>query len=161
MSNVKKIITDETFLSQKSIDVNPTGTVSATGLSRDPRIPVSQIIDELIATAKANEDNCAGLAANQIGYLVRIFVMRLNGLGWFPIINPVIKGKSTARCQKVEYCLSRPGKPGIRVKRHKQVTVEFTFINEDGEPEIIMQKCEGFSARVVQHEIDHLKGKLI
>jgi peptide deformylase len=156
----KKILTDEKFLSQKSVEVDPLGTVSATGLSRSPRIPVLDIIDEMIATAKANEDNCLGLAANQIGYLVRIFVMRLEGK-YVPIINPKIVSSSTEVNQDAEHCLSRPGKEGVRKRRHKWIIMECTVFNEKGEVEVIREKAKGLPARVIQHGIDHFEGKLI
>ena len=161
----KEIITDEFLLSRKSINIDPAGEIEeGTGMTRF-KVPTLQVIDELIATAEANKGRCAGLAANQIGYLARIFIIRLQPspgvTRWYPIINPEIISRSPERKQEKEWCLSRPDQPPIRVKRHKSITLKYTILNEKGEPEEMKDKISGFNARVVQHELDHFEGKLI
>ena len=149
----KKIITDEILLSRESVNVDPT----------DPRVP--EIIEEMIATANVNKARCVGLAANQIGHLVRIFIIRAQPTPgvtmWYPIINPEVTSRSPERKKGLEWCLSRPNQPAIRVKRHKGIVLRYTALNEKGEPEEVQDKFIGFNARVVQHEMDHFKGKLI
>ena len=144
----KKIITDEVLLSRKSVNVDPA----------EKR--VLKIIDEMIATAKANEKNCASLAANQIGHLVRILVIKLEGR-WYPIINPEIIARSPERAKGREGCLSRPGKIGIKVKRNKHIVLRYIIFNEKGEPEPMQDKVQGFHAIAVQHAMDHFEGVLI
>lgn len=144
----KKIITDVTLLSRESVNVDPA----------EKR--VLKIIDELIVTAKANQNNCASLAANQIGHLVRILVIRVGDI-WYPIINPEIIAKSAERAQGRWGCLSRPGQMGIKVKRHKHIVVRYTIFNEKGQPEVMQDKFKGFHAKAVQHAINHFDGVLI
>lgn len=148
----KKIITDEPKLSIPSREV-----------SLESEMPlIKKVIDELTTTAIHNQENgkCVGMAANQIGHLVRIVVIRLKE-GWFPMINLEIKVWSKEKVQMSEFCLSRPNKPGIKKRRSKWVIVEFTFLDEEGKPEFMRKKIEGFAARIIQHERDHLEGKLI
>ena len=158
--SIKKISTDEDFLSRKSIEVDPGGEVEESrGLTRF-RIPVSQVIEEMIATAEANKDQCVGLAANQIGYLVRIFIVRMDNR-WIPIFNPEIVSRSEGVKQKKEWCLSRPDSGFKRVRRHKWIMLKYTAPDVDGKYVERVDKIAGVGAQIVQHEIDHLNGRLI
>lgn len=96
-----------------------------------------------------------GLAAPQVGTLVRMFCMRYGGRT-IVMCNPQItrRGKDVVRAD--EGCLSIPGQRVI-VARHKIITVQWH--NPDGT--IRSAKMRGLDARCVQHEIDHLDGKLI
>jgi len=111
------------------------------------------VIKDLLDTADAHP--CLGLAAPQIGYLVRAFVMRYEG-EYLIVINPEILIAKGQRDYKREGCLSRPG---ITVKkgRHKRITVK--YYNEAGDS--IERKFTNLNARVFQHELDHLNGVLI
>ncbi|MCK5605750.1 peptide deformylase, partial [Candidatus Pacearchaeota archaeon] len=91
--SIKVIVTDVDFLSRKSIEVDLHGEIEESRGLTCFMVPVSQVIEEMIATAEANKDRCVGLAANQIGYLARIFVVRMDNR-WIPIINPEIVAKS-------------------------------------------------------------------
>jgi len=95
-----------------------------------------------------------GLAATQVGVSRSLIVIDV-GQGLLKLINPVIIKKEGFQFLD-EGCLSVPGEC-IRIKRAKTVTVN--FINENGELSRI--KGEGLLARAIQHEIDHLSGKLI
>ena len=105
--------------------------------------------------------NGVGLAAAQVGVLLRLFVVELpedeeSGLPpeTFILFNPeIVKGKG----EEIGYegCLSIPGYIG-EVARQEQVTVK--GLNERGLP--VRYKAEGYLARVFQHEIDHLNGVL-
>ena len=158
--NVKAIVTDEDFLSKKSYEIIPDGSIQeGRGLTRF-MIPISRVIEEMIATAEANKDRCVGLAANQIGYLARIFVVRMDNR-WIPIINPEIVAKSQEVKKEKEWCLSRPDGGFVRVRRHKWITVRYTAPDMNGKFMERIDKIRGLAARIVQHEIDHLNGRLI
>ena len=96
-----------------------------------------------------------GLAANQIGIKERIAVVDiLDGAQPITLINPVIL-ESSGEQDDIEGCLSVPGFAHA-VKRANVVKVKnFDF---DGKESII--DAEGFLARALQHEIDHLNGKI-
>lgn len=98
-----------------------------------------------------------GLAANQAGISQCFAVIDLQPGGqkhpWV-IINPVIEEKSGVIYEE-EGCLSVPGF-GAKIKRAAKVRVR--ALNEHGLPVVI--EAEGLLARCLQHEIDHLNGKL-
>jgi peptide deformylase len=100
------------------------------------------------------ESSGVGLAAPQIGVSLSAFVADA-GNGLYKIINPQIikrEGERTAE----EGCLSVPG-VFIKVKRAKKILLK--AIDEEGKNVLI--EAEDLLACVFQHEIDHLKGKLI
>lgn len=99
-----------------------------------------------------------GLAAPQIGVLKRVIVYDLSedGEGLTALCNPVITERSGECETDEEGCLSVPG-IGVPVVRSCRVTCE--GLSLDGEP--IRVEAEGLQARMFQHEIDHLDGKLI
>lgn len=101
------------------------------------------------------EKQGVGLAAVQIGELKRIILVQTeDGLKFF--VNPEIIEKSKETETAEEGCLSLPGL-WLKIKRAKQVEVK--FLNLQGQQETI--KAQGLLARILQHEIDHLDGKLI
>lgn len=137
---VKEIITDLEKLSDRcdEIDVRKENQ-----LMRD-------IILDLKQTLRENPTG-VGLAANQIGYDKRIFVINFNG-DIRTFINPVIsqvKGFTLNR----ESCLSLPGKSFIR-PRHNEIMV--IYQTPLGKTE--SRKIVGLAAYVFQHELDHLDG---
>lgn len=95
-----------------------------------------------------------GLAATQVGIAKSLIVIDA-GEGLLKLVNPVISRRSGTEISE-EGCLSVPGEC-IRIKRAKSVIVD--FLNEKGEPSTI--NASGLLARALQHEIDHLSGKLI
>lgn len=97
----------------------------------------------------------AGLSANQIGVVKRVFVYDYEG-EVRACINPYILNASEELEEDLEGCLSLPG-VGVPVLRHS--AVELKYLDENGKSHVI--KAEGWLARVIQHEIDHLDGKLI
>jgi len=99
------------------------------------------------------EANGAGLAANQIGLPLRMFVYD-DGSGPHALINPKMIRKSGSQVAS-EGCLSIPGLFGD-VERANIAVVE--GINENGEK--VRLTGEGLLARIFQHEMDHLDGKL-
>jgi peptide deformylase len=100
----------------------------------------------------------AGLAANQVGVSIRLIVLdprtKKNDKSII-LINPVITEQDSEEITE-EGCLSLP-KFYEFVKRAKRVFV--TGINVKGEP--FEMECDGFMARAVQHELDHLNGVLL
>ncbi len=95
-----------------------------------------------------------GLAAVQVGIQRNMIVIDI-GDGLIKMINPVILKRELDETQE-EGCLSVPDKC-INIKRSKKVVVD--YLNEDGRA--VRLSSEGLLARVIQHEVDHLLGKLI
>ena len=95
------------------------------------------------------------IAANQLGYRGRMFVMSIPLRPPVCIVNPVIT-KQRGHQLGPEQCLSMPGK-FVYVKRPRYITIK--AVNQYGR--FVKHKLSGFSARVAAHEIDHLDGKLI
>jgi peptide deformylase len=96
-----------------------------------------------------------GLAAVQVGSLVRLFVTHLPKDGPRVFINPEIVETSLEQVSYEEGCLSIPGVNADLV-RPEQVKVQAW--SEKGRP--FSRDAEGLLARVIQHEIDHLNGVL-
>jgi peptide deformylase len=94
-----------------------------------------------------------GLSANQIGVRTRMFVMRAENV--IGVINPKIIDVSSEMVTLEEGCLSYPNL-WVKIKRPKKIKVRFT--NPDGQTET--RVFDGMSARVFQHELDHLDGVL-
>ena len=134
----RPIIHDPFFLAQKS--------APATEADR-------QVIADLLDTLRANLDRCVGMAANMIGEKKRIIVF-CNGPMQMVMVNPQISAKS-GEYETEEGCLSLTGVR--KTKRYRKITVAYqdqTFHNRT-------VSFEGFTAQIVQHEIDHCDGILI
>lgn len=97
----------------------------------------------------------AGLSANQIGVVKRVFIYENEG-EIEVCLNPRILYSSEDYEEDLEGCLSIPG-VGVPVRRHNVIEIECMDMN--GSLEKI--RAEGWIARVFQHEIDHLDGLLI
>ncbi|MBE1285889.1 MAG: peptide deformylase [Rhodobacteraceae bacterium] len=131
----------------------------------DPRLsqkcdPVeNEVLDDLIAdmfdTMYAAQGR--GLAAPQVGVMKRLFVMDVTWKEGEPspkvMINPTIMAAERVPVVMEEGCLSIPGVL-VPVERHKAVTVQWTAAEGD----IHMDDFDGFEARCIQHEFDHLNG---
>lgn len=110
---------------------------------------------DMIKTMKAN--NGLGLAAPQVGRDIRVIAFQdQKTLVDSVMINPVIKNVSKITSLLQEGCLSIPDTL-VYVVRHEEITVEFTTIKGKRQ----QKKFTGMNARILQHEIDHLNGKLI
>ena len=128
--------------------------------------PVDTITPQLLSTmdemvSMMRNQNGVGLAAPQIGALSRFLVMMDPDTETvYRMINPTILSRSDALCTMEEGCLSVLGNDGLpvyaNVSRPKSVTVEWTDENGDKK----MAEMSGVPARIVQHETDHLDGKL-
>tara|TARA_R100001082_G_scaffold57094_1_gene31545 strand:- start:366 stop:806 length:441 start_codon:yes stop_codon:yes gene_type:complete len=128
--------------------------------TREINFPLSKedqiIIDQMIDTMYRNKG--IGLAANQVGYARRMFVMDTNpGKGNIEVfINPVIEKRAKEKLTEEEGCLSCPGK-FVDVRRSTYVGLKW-FCRHGKEQYKTFYRLP---ARIVQHEIDHLNGKLI
>lgn len=109
------------------------------------------LVMDMIATMTTN--NGIGLAAPQVGISKRIITVAV-GENPLALINPVIVG-SSGRISSKEGCLSVPGYYE-NVDRFKQITVSYQTVQGDWKESI----AKDLLAVVVQHEIDHLDGKL-
>ena len=135
---VKKIMRDPFFLAQKSED--------ATEADR-------QVVMDLLDTLRANLDRCVGMAANMIGVRKNIIVVAA-GPFQFAMINPVIT-KKTGAYQTEEGCLSLDGvRPCTRYEEIEVDYLDQNFKRQHG-------KYSGWTAQIIQHEIDHCRGIVI
>tara|TARA_Y100000992_G_C21161863_1_gene441491 strand:+ start:128 stop:652 length:525 start_codon:yes stop_codon:yes gene_type:complete len=117
-----------------------------------------KLINDLFETMYSSKG--IGLAAVQVGILKRILVVDVSTKqekkNPMSFINPVIKNVSKEMSVYEEGCLSIPD-TFIEIERPK--TCEVEYVNINGKKETI--KCEGLLATCLQHEINHLDGKLI
>ena len=135
---IKKITRDPMFLAQKSVDATEAD---------------KQVISDLLDTLRANLDHCVGMAANMIGVSKNIIVVAA-GPFQFAMINPVITKKS-GEYKTEEGCLSLDGvRPCIRYEE-----IEVDYLDSNFKPQ--HGKYSGFTAQVIQHEIDHCCGVVI
>lgn len=135
---VKPIVRDTLFLGQKS------------ELAKQEDVAV---IDDLLDTLKANAEHCVGLAANMIGVKKRIIVYSVGMIG-VPMVNPVITKKSKPY-ETEEGCLSLAG---VRnTTRYENIEVEYLDRNFKKQK----QTFSGWTAQIIQHEIDHCNGIVI
>lgn len=129
---------DPLFLAQKS--------VAATEADRE-------VAKDLLDTLRAHLDGCVGMAANMIGVLKNIIVI-CDGNKQVVLINPVITMKSRPYPAE-EGCLSLPGVR--KAIRYEEIAVEFQDI--DFKPK--KKRYTGWTAQIIQHEVDHCNGVLI
>ena len=135
---IKPIVKDVFFLGQKSED--------ATKLD----LSVGQDLQD---TLQANRDRCVGMAANMIGVRKKIIIINM---GFMNVVmyNPVILKKDTPY-ETEEGCLSLEGVR--KTTRYQNIEVEYL----DSGWKKHRQKFSGWTAQIVQHEIDHFSGKII
>ena len=135
---IKKITRDPMFLAQKSVDATEAD---------------KQVIADLLDTLRANLDHCVGMAANMIGVSKNIIVVAA-GPFQFAMINPVI-AKKTGAFQTEEGCLSLDGvRPCTRYKEIEVDYLDTNFKKQHG-------KYIGWTAQIIQHEVDHCNGIVI
>ena len=112
-----------------------------------------QIVQDLLDTLKANEAGCVGMAANMIGVNKRIIAVNMGFIN-VAMLNPVIVKKSGAY-ETEEGCLSLDGVR--KTTRYENIEVEFQDISFHKQ----RQKYSGWTAQIIQHEIDHCDGIII
>jgi len=135
---IKPIVHDPAILSQVA--------VPATKLN-------AQTVTDLLDTLQANAENCVGMAANMIGVNQQIIVVQMGPIA-VPMINPKIVAHQNAY-QTSEGCLSLTGERPMQ--RYKQITV--AYLDRNFQPQ--RQTFNDFIAQIIQHEVDHLAGRLI
>ncbi|MBR5260184.1 MAG: peptide deformylase [Eggerthellaceae bacterium] len=138
---IKEIVKDEEFLKQPS---------------EPATLEDLDVMEDLIDTMKSMHDNCACLAANQIGALKNIIVYEYNDK-LYTMFNPVIKQaivpyKTSEGCMSLEY--------DSEVRRFKRITVEYDSL-ENGEFVKRTRRLTDWNAQIVQHAIDHCNGLLV
>lgn len=135
---VREIVRDVIFLGQKSTDA----TIADIKTAMD-----------LVDTLEANRNACVGMAANMIGVKKRIIAINDNGFTKL-MINPTITAKSS-KFETEEGCLSLSG---VRpTTRYKSITVKYLDMNFKEHTE----KFTGWTAQIIQHEVDHCDGIVI
>ena len=135
---MREIVRDEFFLRIPSRDATPDD------------IPVA---DDLMETLRANADRCVGMAANMIGKGVRIIAFNDNGK-YMEMFNPVIL-KAEGAFEAEEGCLSLDGVR--KAKRYRSIKVQW----QTRDLKLRVRTFTGFTAQIIQHEMDHLKGIII
>ena len=113
-----------------------------------------QLYIDLLETANFHKEKCVGLSAVQIGEHKRA-VCVLIGNNFELIINPLVISKSKETYETEEGCLSLEGTR--KVKRHEWIEVFYSSRNGKTKK----QKFYGYTAEILQHEIDHCNGVLI
>lgn len=135
---VKQIVRDPLFLAQPS---------------EPATLMDGQVIIDLMDTLQANAERCVGLAANMIGVRKRILVFAAGPFA-VPMVNPVVVKKS-GPFETEEGCLSLDGQQ--KTTRYRKIEVEYLDRNFKKQKQIF----EGFTAQIIQHEMDHFEGILI
>lgn len=113
-----------------------------------------QTAQDLADTLSAHKDLCVGMAANMIGVHKRIIVFD-NGGEYMTMLNPEILKRSEPY-ETEEGCLSLLGGPR-KCKRYKSVKVKWQTVDFQTR----IKTFTGFTAQIIQHEIDHCDGILI
>ena len=135
---IREIVRDPVFLAQKSLPA-----------TRDDLETVRDLVD----TLEHHKDGCVGMAANMIGVLKRIIAFDNEG-EYMVMLNPEIV-KASGVYEAEEGCLSLSG---IRkTKRYKSIKVKYE--TERLEPR--WRTFTGWTAEIIQHEIDHCSGIII
>ena len=114
-------------------------------------LPVAR---DLLDTLAAHKDECVGMAANMIGVLKRIIVFDNEG-AYMVMLNPEILKKSEPYNTE-EGCLSLLGGPRP-CRRYGKIKVRY----ETMDLQTRIKTFTGFTAQIIQHEMDHCKGILI
>ena len=135
---IQEICKDEKFLAQKAEQATPDDIQTAT---------------DLLETLEAHKDGCVGMAANMIGVNKRIIAFDNDG-AYLAMLNPEIVSHAGA-CETEEGCLSLSGTRSATRYR----TIKVSYQDLAMKPRV--KTFTGFTAQIIQHEIDHCNGVLI
>ncbi len=135
---VRDIMRDVIFLAQKS--------QPATGED-------ISVADDLLETLEAHKEGCVGMAANMIGVSKRIIAFDNEGT-YMVMFNPQIVKQSGAY-ETEEGCLSLEGRR--KTKRYKTIKVQY----QTRDFQTRFKTFTGWTAQIIQHEIDHCEGIII
>ena len=136
---VKELMHDPIFLAQKSAEA----TIDDLPVARD-----------LLDTLAFHRETCVGMAANMIGVAKRIIAFDCDG-SLMVMLNPEIIARSVPY-EAQESCLSLLGGPRKTVRYQK---IKVRYQNEKMQTRL--KTFAGFTAQIIQHEVDHLNGVLI
>lgn len=151
---IRKITTDKDVLKLKSKEF-------PLEVGANPK----SLIQDLTDTANSRKNECVGLAANQVGSHLTVFVMKREDKEatgdkrhrFYPFVNPKIIARSGGIKVGLETCLSLPNERPTKIRRHKEIVLEYS----DMKGGRVKNKFKGFYARVIQHEMDHFEGVVI
>ena len=136
---IRELVHDPIFLAQ------PSAPATADDL------PIAQ---DLLETLLAHQEECVGMAANMIGVKKKIIAVA-DGDAYLLMLNPeILKAEGPYDAQ--ESCLSLLGGPRPTKRYHK---IKVRWQTPDMQPRI--KTFTGFTAQIIQHEVDHLSGILI
>ena len=135
---IQPIMKDPIFLAQKS----------APATKED-----LQVAQDLLDTLTAHKDGCVGMAANMIGASKRIIAFDNEGK-YMVMFNPEIVKRSEPY-EAEEGCLSLPGTR--KAKRYRSIKVQY----QNDQFQTRLKTFTGWTAQIIQHEIDHCNGVLI
>ena len=135
---VRPIMKDPIFLSRKS--------EAATAAD-------VEIANDLLETLIFHKEGCVGMAANMIGISKRIIAFDCGG-AYMVMFNPEIL-KASGEYETEEGCLSLPGTR--KTKRYRKIKVRY----QNEAMQVRLKTFDGWTAQIIQHEIDHLNGILI
>ena len=136
---VRELMHDPIFLAQKSTPA----TMDDLEVARD-----------LLDTLTFHKEGCVGMAANMIGVTKRIIVFDNEG-SYMTMLNPVIL-KASEQYETEEGCLSLLGGPR-KCKRYKKIKVQYQNL----QLQTRLKTFTGWTAQIIQHEVDHCRGILI
>ena len=136
---VKELIHDPLFLGRKSVPADKGDLQTA---------------QDLLDTLAAYKDTCVGMAANMIGDCKRIIAFD-NGGTYMLMLNPEIV-KAAGEYETEEGCLSLLGGPR-KTKRYEKIKVRYQTVDFQTR----LKTFNGWTAQIIQHEIDHCDGILI
>ena len=136
---VKELIHDPLLLGRKSVE--------ATGEDL-------QVARDLMDTLAAHRETCVGMAANMIGVCKRIIVFDDGGRDMVMLNPRILKREGEYEAQ--ESCLSLLGGPR-KTKRFRKIKVRYQTL----QLQVRLKTFEGFTAQIIQHEVDHCNGILI
>lgn len=136
---IKEIVHDPILLARKSVPA-----------TRDDL----QTAQDLLDTLAAHKDSCVGMAANMIGVCRRIIVFDNDGT-YMTMLNPEIVRQSEVY-ETEEGCLSLLGGPR-KTKRYRKIKVQYQTLDFQNR----LKTFSGWTAQIIQHEIDHCNGILI
>ena len=111
------------------------------------------VVQDLLDTLAAHRETCVGMAANMIGVAKRVIIFDNEGTD-LVMFNPEIV-KQSEPYQTEEGCLSLPG---VRpAKRYRTIKVRY----QNEQLQVRLKTFTGWTAQIIQHEIDHCNGVLI
>ena len=113
-----------------------------------------EVAQDLLDTLTFHKEGCVGMAANMIGVTKRIIVFDNEG-EYMTMLNPVIL-KASEQYEAEEGCLSLLGGPR-KCKRYKKIKVQYQNL----QLQTRIKTFTGWTAQIIQHEIDHCNGVLI